>query len=338
MGLGLAGVGTLPRGRGWVGGEDVEGLTLAQRLEAPMVYRWKPQGKAWRVGNGHFCLGVAYITADEARHRLNDVFGVEGWWPKFTTLTEYCYTEEPTPGKTRQVCVVAMNCDITVRLADGSEVSKGDTGSSRSDTIEDARKGAYSDSLKRAASMFGVGYFLESIRNQERPCKVNDRGYFVAWEDAGESNPEIERELKQIADSFVFDFAIPIEKIEAWVGPRETWNSQTLESFRSHHQKLTAKRSELKKVSPSREETGPTESDPSPSPPAQIVNQAPPEWLQAYPRLRDDTKAMLYRAEGFGVSWRDLEIEFQKKLPHLSKDEVRQALNSLKQPLKREAV
>lgn len=161
--------------------------SLQERLEAPMRYEYRPQGKPFFDHNQKItvALGIPYITAAEARRRLDQVFGPMGWKPRSIIDHEYTYT--PAGQNARPVFVCVVSCEILV-LRDGSGwppsepwVEKGDTGFGRADTIEDARKAAFSDAMKRAAAVWGVGRFLEDIQREYMPCAVNDKGGFIRW-------------------------------------------------------------------------------------------------------------------------------------------------------------
>jgi hypothetical protein len=85
----------------------------------------------------------AYITARTAMNRLDAVLGPENWWDDFV------------PGEN------SVFCRLTVRLPDGSTLTKADAGgyAGMSDSGDDDKSG-YSDAFKRAAVKFGVGRYL----------------------------------------------------------------------------------------------------------------------------------------------------------------------------------
>ncbi len=84
-----------------------------------------------------------YITARTAMNRLDSVLGPENWW------------DEYLPGEN------SVLCRLTVRLPDGSTVTKSDAGgyAGMPDQGDDDKAG-YSDAFKRAAVKFGVGRYL----------------------------------------------------------------------------------------------------------------------------------------------------------------------------------
>ncbi len=84
-----------------------------------------------------------YITARTAMNRLDSVLGPENWW------------DEYIPGENSVVC------KLTVRLPDGSVLTKSDAGgyAGMADQGDDDKSG-FSDAFKRAAVKFGVGRYL----------------------------------------------------------------------------------------------------------------------------------------------------------------------------------
>jgi hypothetical protein len=86
---------------------------------------------------------LAYITARTAMNRLDSILGPENWW------------DEYVPGEN------SVLCRLTVRLPDGSTLTKADAGgyAGMPDSGDDDKSG-YSDAFKRAAVKFGVGRYL----------------------------------------------------------------------------------------------------------------------------------------------------------------------------------
>jgi hypothetical protein len=86
---------------------------------------------------------LAYITARTAMNRLDNILGPENWWDEFV------------PGEN------SVLCRLTVRLPDGSTLTKTDAGgyAGMPDTGDDEKSG-FSDAFKRAAVKFGVGRYL----------------------------------------------------------------------------------------------------------------------------------------------------------------------------------
>jgi hypothetical protein len=82
---------------------------------------------------------LQYITARTAMNRLDSVLGPENWWDRYTPLEN------------------SVICELTVRLPDGSTVTKCDAGgyAGMVDQGDDDKSG-FSDSFKRAAAKFGV--------------------------------------------------------------------------------------------------------------------------------------------------------------------------------------
>jgi hypothetical protein len=85
-----------------------------------------------------------YITASTVMNRLDAVLGPEGWWDDFVPLEH------------------SVICRLTVRLPDGTELTKTDAGGySEMADQGDGEKSGYSDAFKRAAAKFGVGRYLK---------------------------------------------------------------------------------------------------------------------------------------------------------------------------------
>ncbi len=84
-----------------------------------------------------------YITARTAMNRLDSVLGPENWW------------DEYVPSQN------SVLCKLTLRLPDGSTVTKCDAGgyAGMADQGDDDKSG-FSDAFKRAAAKFGVARYL----------------------------------------------------------------------------------------------------------------------------------------------------------------------------------
>jgi hypothetical protein len=84
-----------------------------------------------------------YITARMVMNRLDEVLGPENWWDDYTPIEN------------------AIVCRLTVRLPDGTVLTKCDAGgfTTTADT-SDYEKSGFSDAFKRAAVKFGVGRYL----------------------------------------------------------------------------------------------------------------------------------------------------------------------------------
>lgn len=86
---------------------------------------------------------LRYITARSVMTRLDEVVGAENWSDRY----------EFGAGN-------AMICTLTIRLPDGTAVSKQGIGVSSATIQEDAWKAAESDSLKRCGVKWGIGRHL----------------------------------------------------------------------------------------------------------------------------------------------------------------------------------
>jgi Rad52/22 family double-strand break repair protein len=86
---------------------------------------------------------ITYVTARTIMNRLDEVLGPENWWDRYTPLQN------------------SVICELTIRLPDGSTVTKCDIGgcAGLADAGDDDKSG-FSDAFKRAAVKFGVGRYL----------------------------------------------------------------------------------------------------------------------------------------------------------------------------------
>jgi len=112
-------------------------------LKAP----FPAQDVEWRVGrtfaNGEKGVLLPFITARGIQQRLDEVFGVEGWSPEYTVVPE-------------QGVVCTLRCksgDVEIVKSDGAEFSQ-----------VSGLKGGISGSLKRAASVMGIGRYLYDLK------------------------------------------------------------------------------------------------------------------------------------------------------------------------------
>lgn len=124
----------------------------------------------WRAGNLNYektrAQAVPYINARAVQQRLDDVCGPENWKNEF----------KPSPMNNGVICV------ISIRTPDGDWVSKEDGAQFEpegpdSTSPEMAVKGAYSNALKRAAVMWGIGRYLYSVNHTW--VEVDDAGNFT---------------------------------------------------------------------------------------------------------------------------------------------------------------
>lgn len=84
-----------------------------------------------------------YITARTAMNRLDEILGPENWWDEYLPSAN------------------SVLCKLSVRLPDGSVVTKADAGgyAGMADQGDDDKSG-FSDSFKRACAKFGVARYL----------------------------------------------------------------------------------------------------------------------------------------------------------------------------------
>lgn len=194
--------------------KDVAEVLLKQ-LKNP----FDPKFVKWRVGatnekkaNGQVIqkadkgIALGYIDSREVMKRLDDVCGVDGWQVRHTAVTN------------------GFICELGIRI--GNEwVWK----SNAADNTQVASiKGGSSDSLKRAAAVWGVGRYLYYLPNKWVP--VNDRKQLIEkptlpdwalpnkverWEDVAELQAELESGADSgESDSDVVNVADVLLKIE----------------------------------------------------------------------------------------------------------------------------
>lgn len=110
----------------------------------PAEVKWKPA-----VVTGGRALALAYVDARSIQDRLDDVLGVANWQNEYEVLPDGC-----------------VMCRLRCRIG-GEWLTKVDVGAPSEQPDEgDRRKAAFSDSLKRAAVMFGIGRYLYRLPAQ----------------------------------------------------------------------------------------------------------------------------------------------------------------------------
>jgi hypothetical protein len=116
-------------------------MTQFPDLFAALAAPFEPREVKLRASQGG--RPVQYITARTAMNRLDSVLGPENWWD------EYVPSEN------------SVLCKLTLRLPDGSTVTKCDAGgyAGLADSGDDDKSGV-SDAFKRAAAKFGVARYL----------------------------------------------------------------------------------------------------------------------------------------------------------------------------------
>jgi hypothetical protein len=86
---------------------------------------------------------LQYITARTVMNRLDEVLGPERWWDEYQPLEH------------------SVICRLSIRLPDGSVLTKSDAGGYAGMTDQgDDDKSGFSDAFKRAAVKFGIGRHL----------------------------------------------------------------------------------------------------------------------------------------------------------------------------------
>ncbi len=202
--------------------------------------------------DGDKALALAYLDARDVMDRLDEVCGPENWQTK--------YLETPT-GR--------VLCNIGIKIGD-EWVWKSD-GAGATDI--EGEKGGISDSLKRAAVLWGIGRYLYRLDAVWAPCETyqkGDRKYFSKWRGspwdhvrnappkAREPEKEQPRNPKDIADSLIavigkpenrdeLNLAVTGEKFataSAWLKETNTAESERVTTA------LDARRKELDQPTP----------------------------------------------------------------------------------------
>lgn len=110
---------------------------IFEGLAAPF---WEREVKQLPKGGKRF----DFITARTVMNRLDMVLGPENWWDEYQPISD-----------------AAILCRLTIRLPDGTTVTKADAGGKPGMADQgDDDKGGLSDAFKRAAVKFGIGRYL----------------------------------------------------------------------------------------------------------------------------------------------------------------------------------
>lgn len=105
-------------------------------------------GRAGLTAKGDiYCMALTYLTARAVMDRFDEVVGPPNWFADYTPVAL------PKAGD-------GLFCSISVQVSPGVWVTKGDVGVA---SDMEAVKGAYSDSLKRAAVHWGIGRYLYGL-------------------------------------------------------------------------------------------------------------------------------------------------------------------------------
>jgi hypothetical protein len=119
-------------------GYDVSQLHLG--IFAALASEFSPREVKTRSQAGRT---FSYVTARSVMNRLDDVLGPTNWWDRYV------------PGEN------GVLCELTIRLPDGSILTKCDVGGYAAMQDEgDNEKSGVSDAIKRAAIKLGVGRYL----------------------------------------------------------------------------------------------------------------------------------------------------------------------------------
>lgn len=134
--------------------KQIERLLRAPFPETSIEWRVQKCGVGQR---GPWALVVPYIDARAIQHRLDDVFGMDGWAVEYREW--HAGRKVWDKNQTIESDVLAQICRISVRV--------GDRWVSREDGAEctdiEKIKGGLSSAFKRAAVLFGIGAYLYDL-------------------------------------------------------------------------------------------------------------------------------------------------------------------------------
>lgn len=151
--------------------EKTDLVELRKKLEAPFMEeyngkkvhtcKWLPKQA---VSNNTKFMCIPYIDRTMVFNRMDDVFGTDGWHSNLKELRDGSFL-----------------CELSACI-NGVWVTKTDVGTK---TAVEAEKGAASDSIKRAATQYGIGRYLNDLPNKYVPAKINVKGKAEPTDDHG---------------------------------------------------------------------------------------------------------------------------------------------------------
>ncbi len=123
---------------------------------------------------------LTYITGEAVTTRLNSVLGVDGW--------EFDVTEH---GSDDRHAWALGQLTVHFEARPVTRCQFGECSTNPGMGLGDARKGAATDALKKAAAAFGVGLYLShkeeqaaADQRQQAPSGTGARKYEEVWQDA----------------------------------------------------------------------------------------------------------------------------------------------------------
>ena len=117
---------------------------------------WRVQRSGLSANGQPWAMVIPYITSRAIMERLDDVFGIDGWYDS--------YREWKGKG---------VLCSLSVKIND-KWITKED---GADDTNIEATKGGLSDSLKRAGVKFGIGRYLYQLDPVFAVCSTDRKEY-----------------------------------------------------------------------------------------------------------------------------------------------------------------
>jgi len=142
------------------------------------------------------------IKAAFVLERLNEVFGIGGWWYDFEPFIE-AKTEKKV-----EICTVVT---LSVQMANGEPLQIKQAGGKQivKNNVTDARKSAVTDGLTKCASVLGIGHKIFKGMSDAQPSTPEDKPQGQAA--PPEQAPPTEAEVKA-SDEARLDFMTRLEK------------------------------------------------------------------------------------------------------------------------------
>ena len=131
------------------------------------AHKWLPQETN---DNNTKIACYPYVDRELVIDRLNEVIGIDGW--QFLSIREADGSRTGT-----------MSLFLNGKWIDRSDV--GTENNSRNKEKASKEKAANSDALKRCASQFGIGLYLNHLGIKWLPCKQKSNGKYQATDDQG---------------------------------------------------------------------------------------------------------------------------------------------------------
>lgn len=169
-----------------------------QEIQEGLARPFAAEDIEWRVQNASKekmrGLAVPYVTNRAIQYRLDEVVGPDNWTNDFTPWHNVS-TKEGT--KASQLCA------ISIHFGDKGWITKRD---GAEDTDIEPVKGGLSDSMKRAASQWGIGRVLYNMDNVWVDIEQKGKSFVIADKD----RPKLDKSYLAMLDKLHLTPAPPI--------------------------------------------------------------------------------------------------------------------------------